>query len=241
MTIASPKTSPLIYSKIVGVLYLLIFFLGPFAFFMGRNGVVVANNPSATIINLLASEKSFRYGMAAETLIIFIEIIISALLYFLLKPISRPLALASTLARFAQAILQAVNLFTAVPALIILGNTNYLSAFSKGQIDTIALLFMDINSFVIIIWGLIFGFHLLILGYLIYKSTFWPRVIGILIFVASIGYLLQSYGHLFIPQYDVFLGNVVVALSIPGELIFTLWLLIKGINITKWNEQAREL
>ena len=116
-------TSPRTYARIVGVLYLVIFFLGPFAFFMGRTAVVVPGDPAATINNLMASESMFRLGMVAETLIVLIEIVVSAILYMLLRPVNMPLAFASALARFAQSMLQAVNLFTAVPALLLLSES----------------------------------------------------------------------------------------------------------------------
>jgi hypothetical protein len=239
----SPRTyatSPRAYARIVGVLYLVIFILGPLAFFLGRTSVVVPGNPTATIDNLMASASMFRLGMVAETLIVLIEIVVSAILYVLLRPVSRPLALASVLARFAQAVLQAVNLFTAVPALLLLGGAGYLAAFGPDQVNALVLLFMDINAFVIIIWGLIFGFHLLLLGYLVYNSGFWPRFLGILLLLASLGYLAQSYGHILAPQYDDLLSTIVIVVTIPGELAFTLWLLIKGINVERWKERALE-
>jgi hypothetical protein len=238
MTTRTAETSPRTYAKIVGVLYLVIFFLGPFAFFMGRTSVVVPGDPAATVGNLMVSESMFRLGMVAETLIILIEIVVSAILYVLLRPVSMPLSLASALARFAQAILQAVNLFTAVPALLLLGGAGYLAAFEPDQLNALVLLFMDVNAFVIIIWGVLFGFHLLLLGYLVYRSGFWPRLLGILLIVGGIGYLLQSYGHLLAPQFDDILETVVIVLSVPGELAFTVWLLWKGVDVEQWEERA---
>jgi hypothetical protein len=238
MTTRTTETSPRTYARIVGVLYLVIFILGPFAFFLGRTSVVVPGDPVATADNLMASESMFRLGIVAETVIILIEIVVSALLYVLLRPVSRPLALASALARFAQSILQAVNLITAVPALLLLGGASYLTAFDPEQLNALVQLFMDMNAFVIIIWGLLFGFHLLLLGYLVYNSGFWPRFLGILLLLASLGYLAQSYGHILTPQYDDLLSTLVVVLSVPGELAFTLWLLIKGVNVERWEERA---
>jgi hypothetical protein len=180
----------------------------------------------------------FRIGMVAETVIVLIEIVVSAILYVLLRPVSRPLSLASALARFLQSAIQAVNLFTAVPALLLLGGAGYLAAFEPAQLNALVLMFMDVNAFMIIIWGLIFGFHLALMGYLIYRSGFWPKFLGIMLWVASLGYLMQSYGHLLAPQYDSLLSTVVIVMTIPGELAFTLWLLIKGINVERWEERA---
>jgi hypothetical protein len=188
----------------------------------------------------MVSESMFRFGMVAETLIILIEIVVSAMLYMLLRPVNMPLSLASALARFAQSILQAVNLFTAVPALLLLSGASYLAAFEPDQLNALVLLFMDVNAFVIIVWGLLFGFHLLLLGYLVYKSGFWPKVLGILLVIGSLGYLAQSYGHILFPQYDSILSTVVIVVAVPGELAFTVWLLWKGIDVERWEERARE-
>lgn len=240
MTTRTAVTSPRTYARIAGALYLAIFILGPFAFFLGRTSVVVPGDATATAANIMVSESMFRLGMVAETAIVLIEIVVSAILYVLLRPVSRPLSLASALARFAQSVLQAVNLFTAVPALLLLGDAGYLTAFEPDQLNALVLLFMDVNAFVIIIWGLIFGFHLLLLGYLVYRSGFWPRILGILLIIGAVGYLLQSYGHLLAPQFDDILSTVVIVLSIPGELAFTVWLLWKGVNVERWEQRALE-
>lgn len=237
MTTGTIGTSARRYARLAGVLYLLLFFLGPVAFLMGRTGVFVPGDPTESINNLLASESTFRLGMAAETAVVLIEIVITGILYALLRPVSRPFALASVLARFAQSVLQAVNLFTAVPALLLLAGAGSLAAFETGQLNALVHLFMDVNAFVILIWGLLFGFHLLLLGYLVYQSGFWPKVLGILLVIGGIGYLLQSYGHLLAPQFDSTLATVVLLLSIPGELAFTIWLLWKGLDGERWQER----
>jgi hypothetical protein len=207
---------------------------------MGRTSVVVPRDPAATIENLMAAESMFRVGMVAETLIVMIEIVVSAILYMLFRPVSLPLSLAAAFARFAQSILQAVNLFTAVPALLLLGGAGYLAAFEPDQMNAFVQLFLDTNAFVIIIWGLLFGFHLLLLGYLVYHSGFLPKFLGVLLAIGGIGYLAQSYGHILVPQYDQLLSTVVLVLSIPGELAFTIWLLWKGVDVEKWNARERE-
>jgi hypothetical protein len=240
MTTRALGTSPRAYARTIGVLYLLLFFLGPVAFFMGRTGVVVPGDPAATVEGLMASETTFRLGMVAETAIVLIEIVVSAMLYVLFRSVNQPLSLASSFARFAQAILQAVNLLTAVPALLLLGGAGYLSVFEPDQLNALVLLFMDVNAFVIIIWGLIFGLHLVLLGYLVFRSGFLPKFLGILLIIGAAGYLLQSYGHLLAPQLDAILSTVVIVMSVPGELAFTLWLLIKGVNAERWEQRALE-
>jgi hypothetical protein len=226
------------YARIAGVLYLLIAVVGPFAFFMGRVDVVAPGDPAQTVGNIIASESTFRLGMVAETIIVMVEIVISAILYVLFIPVNKPLSLASAFARLTQTVLQAVELFTAVPALLLVGGASYLEAFEPDQVNALVQLFLDVNGFLILIWGLVFGFHLLLLGYLVYSSRFLPRLLGILLFIGGIGYLLQSYGHLLVPQYDSILATVVIVLSIPGELGFAIWLVWKGVDAEQWQARA---
>ncbi len=233
-------TTPEAYARTIGVLYALLFFLGPAAFFAGRTSAYVPGDPAATVEGLMAAESTFRTGMVAETAIVIIEIVTSAMLYVLFRPVNRALSLASTFARFGQAMLQAVNLLTAVPALLLLGGAGYLTAFAPDQLNALVLLFMDVNAFVIIIWGLIFGFHLVLMGYLVLRSGFLPKFLGILLLIGAAGYLLQSYGHIIAPQLDTTLATVVIVMSVPGELGFTLWLLLKGVNGERWEERALE-
>jgi hypothetical protein len=233
-------TTPEAYARTIGVLYALLFFLGPAAFFMGRTSVYVPGDPAATVEGLMAAESTFRTGMVAETAIVIIEILTSAMLYVLFRPVNQPLSLASSFARFGQAMLQAVNLLTAVPALLLLGGAGYLSVFEPDQLNALVLMFMDMNAFVIMIWGLIFGFHLVLLGYLVLRSGFLPKFLGILLLIGAAGYLLQSYGHLLAPQFDDILSTAVIFMSVPGELGFTVWLLIKGVNGERWEERALE-
>ena len=109
----------------------------------------------------MASQSAFRLGIVAETVIVLVEIVVSVILYVLFRPVSKPLSLASALARFTQSILQAVNLFTAVPALLLLGGEPP-HRIEPVQFSVLVQLFADVNAFMIIIWGLIFGFDLLL-------------------------------------------------------------------------------
>jgi hypothetical protein len=179
----------------------------------------------------MASESVFRIGMVAESVVFFAEILLAAFLYALLKPVSEPLSLAAAFSRLAEAVVQAVNLLTSIPALLLLAGAGYLTVFEPDQLNALVLLFLDANEFGILVWGLLFGFHLLLLGYLVYKSGFWPRILGILLLLASLGYLAQSYGHILAPQYDDLLSTIVVVVTIP---------VIKGVNVERWEERALE-
>ena len=119
-----------------------------------------------------------------------------------------------------------------------MSGSGYLAVFGSDQLNALVMLFMDAYGYVILIWGFLFGLHLLLLGYLVYKAGYFPRILGILLMLASIGYLLQSYGAFVLPQYDELLSTVVLVLAIPGELALAIYLLWKGVNVELWEKRA---
>lgn len=227
-------------ARLAGVLYLVIFLAGPLAFMFGRTSPVVPDDAATTAANIVESETMFRVGMVAETVVFGVEILLAAILYVLLRPVSRSISLAAAFARFGEAVVQAVNLVTGGIVLALLSGAGYLAAFETEQLDALVMVFVDMNEFLIMIWGLFFGFHLAMLGYLVYRSGFWPRLLGGMLVVASFGYLAQSYVHLVAPGFDSTLEIVVQVLAIPAELAFTVWLLWKGIDTDRWARRRRE-
>jgi hypothetical protein len=225
-------------ARISGILYLIIFLVAPFPFLVGRAGLVVPGDAISTANNILGSEFMFRFGMVAETIVFLVEIVLAALLYALLRPVNKSLSLAAAFSRVGEAVVQAVNLLTSAVVLLLLRNTGYLTTvFKSDQLSSLSLLFLDANAFGILVWGFLFGLHLLLLGYLVYKSEFWPRILGILLLLGGVGYLAQSFGHILLPQFDDILSVVVIVLAVPGELAFTIWLLVKGVNVEKWEQR----
>lgn len=225
-------------ARIAGVLYLLIFITAPFAFLIGKSIVLVPGDASATAEKILASEPLFRIGIASETIVFLIEIALSAILYVLLKSVNPVISLAAAFSRLAEAIIQAVNLIPSIFILLLVGGTGYLTVFGSDQLNALVLLFLDAYGYVTLVWGFFFGFHLLLLGYLVYKSGYFPRILGILLVVAGSGYLLQSYGAFVLPQFSDFLDTLVMVVAVPGELAFTIYLLWKGIRVKSWEARA---
>lgn len=226
-------------ARLTGLLYLAIFVIAPFPFFIVPGLIVVDGDAATTAANVASSEGLFRAGLVAETLVVGIEIVVAGLLYGLLRPVNRSLSFAAAAARVAEAVIQAVNLFTGGLALLIVSGAAYLTVFEPDQLDALAALFLDLRVFLTMVWGVLFGFHLALLGYLVYHSGFWPRLLGALLGLASLGYLAQSYGHLLAPRHDGLFSVLVVLLAAPGELAFTVWLLWKGIDERRWTEKAR--
>lgn len=227
-------------ARVAGVLYLAIFVIYPLST-MVRSMLVVPGDAAATAQNIAESESLFRWGMAGEATIFLIEIVLAAVLYALLRPVSRAISLGASLARVAEAVVMAAgNLFTSILTLVAVGGAGYLAVFSSEQQDALALFFQNANDYVVLTWGFFFALSLLLTGWLVYRSGFFPKIPGVLLMLAGIGYFAQSYGTFVAPGLTDVLETVVLVLAIPGELVFALWLLIKGVDEEKWQASALE-
>lgn len=225
-------------TRMAGILYLGIFVIYPLAATV-RSVLVVPGDASVTAQNIADSETLFRWGIAGEATVFLIEIALAAVLYVLLRPVSRSMSLAASLARVAEGVVMAAgNLFTSILTLVAVGGAGYLAVFERGQQDALALLFQEANDYVVLIWGFFFALSLVLTGWLVYRSGFFPKIPGLLLIVAGIGYFAQSYGTIVAPGLTDVLATVVLVLAVPGELVFALWLLIKGVDEDAWQAAA---
>lgn len=225
-------------ARMAGALYLAIFVIYPLST-MARSMLVVPGDAAATSQNVVANESLFRWGMAGEATIFIIEIVLAAVLYALLRPVSRSLSLGASLARVGEGVVMAAgNLFTSILTLVAVGGAGYLAVFSPEQRDALALFFQEANDYVVLTWGFFFGLSLVLTGWLVYRSGFFPKIPGVLLVLAGIGYLAQSYGTIVAPGATEMLATVVMVLAVPGELVFALWLLIKGVDEEEWHRRA---
>lgn len=230
-------TNPKTLARTVGVLYLILFALGPLAFLIGKSELFDSADAAASFIHFVESESAVRMGMTAEALVVVIEIVASAMLYVLFRAVSRHLSMAAMLARFGQAVIQGVNLLWGALALTLAGGAGYLAAFEQAQLDGLTQMFLDTNGFMIHVWGIFFGVHLVLLGWLVAASGFMPRWLGWLLVMGAVGYLAEGFGAIVAPGQADLLATLVLVLAIPAELAFTVWLVWKGVDEEAW--QAR--
>lgn len=227
-------------ARFAGLLYLIIAVCGGFSFGYVRTMLIVPGDAAATVSNLMASEWLFRLGIVGDAVVFLSEIVLIALLYALLKPVSQTLTLAAMYARLAMVVMQGMNLLNYFFVLLLLSGAGYLTVFEPEQLHALVLLFLNAYESVALIWGAFFGLHTLLLAYLVYKAGYLPRMLGVLMVLASFGYLLDSFGNFLFPQYDALYASVVVLLALLGELPLALWLLIKGVNVEQWQKRALE-
>src|SRR5215212_1636451 len=155
--------------------------------------------------------------------------------------LNRRLTLIVVFARLAMTVIMAVNVFNSLGVLLLSSDAKYLTAFEPGQLHALVLLCLNQHDSGVYIWQLIFSFQFLVLGYLVFKSGFFPRILGILLMVACLGYLMDSFG-IFYPSSGALsiASSVVLAVGVIGELSFILWLLIKGVNVEQWEIRAHK-
>jgi hypothetical protein len=233
--------SPLVYARVAGLLYLIIAILGGFAYFFAFQTLVVPGDATATASNITASESLFRFGFAGNLVVFLIEIVQPVLLYVLLRPVSNTLALIMMLCRLAMAAVMGVNLLNLLSALLLLSGTGYLRVFEADQLNALALLFLDAFQYGYDIALVFFGLHLFALGYLVYRSGYFPRVLGVLLVVASLSYLIDSFAGFLFPGYDAIIAQIIIAPTVIAELSFALWLLVRGVNVQRYNERAQSV
>lgn len=224
-------------AKIAGLLYLLIAVCGGFAFFAGYENLIVVGDATATAQNVLAYETIFRIGTIGDSFTILLEIILTVLLYKIFKPVNKTLSLIAAYARLAMTAMIGTNLLNKFLVMMLLSGADYLKVFEPDQLDALVLLFLNAYDFGSLIWGIFFGLHLLVIGYLIFKSNFFPKALGVLFIFAGLGYLIHSLGIFILPQYEA-LYHLVIMATIPAELAFAFWLLIKGVNVERWETLA---
>ena len=133
-------------------------------------------------------------------------------------------------------VIQGINLLNHFFVLLLLGGAGYLTVFAPDQTYALVMMFLNAHENVVLIWGLFFSLHLIVYGYLVYKSGYIPKIIGVLLVVASLPYLLQGFGNILFPQYKETFTSIAFLSSI--EIALPLWLLIKGINVEQWQKHV---
>jgi hypothetical protein len=228
------EASPRFKARMAGVFQLLeaITAASPGVFILGR--LVVSGNGAATAANILGHERLFWLGFASLLMGVAFHIAWAFLMYELLKPVNPSLSsLAAFVILVGCAIQALTSLFYLAPLIILQGGSSW-SAFTAEQLQALALMFVKLNSYANDIYLVFFGLWLILIGYLIFRSTFLPRILGVLVAISGLGWVTYLYPPL---AYYLFLPYIVVA-SAVGEIPLEFWLIVMGVNAQRWKEQA---
>ena len=232
MTVRIAEASPWPNARITGVVYLLYFLTAIVAVLLVR-GLVVSGDAAATANNILAHEPLYRSGFAIGLIGTALYVALTALFYGLFKTVNKSLALLASFFGLVGCAIQASGSLFQVAPMVILGGSRYLSVFTVEQLQALALMFLNLNAQAGYISIIFFGLFDIAIGYLIFRSTFLPRFFGVLMAIAGLGWLT-----FLSPPLADYLSPYVDVLGFIAEAVLMLWLLVMGVNVQRWKEQA---
>jgi hypothetical protein len=232
MTEPLGQASPRPRARLTGVVYLVYFLTAVLGEFFLR-GLVVSGDAAVTANNILAHQPLFRLGLATGLIATACYIAVTALFYDLFKPVNRSLCLlAAFFSLVGCAISACASLFQLSP-FVVLGGSQYLSVFQVDQVRALALIFLELNTQAANVYQVFFGVYCLLIGYLIFRSAFLPRILGVVMAFAGLGWLT-----FLSPPLANYLSPYILVLGFLAELSLMLWLLVVGVNVQRWKEQA---
>jgi hypothetical protein len=229
MTEMSPRTK----ARLAGAFYLATILTGIFAQGFISARLIVPGDATATATNILSHDGLFRLGFAVYMIEMICQIIMTVLIYDLLKPVNRSISLLAAVVGFVGCGIKTFSRLFYFAPLLVLGGTHYLAVFSGEQLNAVALLFLRVNDIGAGIALVFFGFYAILKGYLVIRSTFLPRVLGWLAVLGGIGWLA-----FLSPPFGERVFSVIALVGIIGSLANIAWLLVVGVNEQRWREQA---
>ncbi len=222
-------------ARLTGVLYLLVILLGVASEIMVRNFVIVPGDIAATINHITAYESIFRLGfvISLTRFVVFIFMVLA--LYKLFRPINKDLSLVMLALALVSIAIGMVSLLFQYAAPLLLSHGGYSTVFTTDQWQAQVQFFINLQILgdkaaqILTVW-------LLPLGYLIYQSGFLPKILGVLMVMAGLGYVTDFLIFFLLPS----LNWQVAGVAFLEELPFPLWLLIKGVHVKPWKSRALE-
>ncbi len=230
-------TNPQIPARIAGAAYLVIIIAALFSEMVVRDGIIVTNDAAATAANILAQEELWRWSFFAELITAACDVVVAMLLYELLKPIGKSVSLLAAAFRMVLVAIAAVKTLLLIAPLHLLKDA-YLSNFTAGQLQDLSYFSVRMLGVAYDVSLFFFGLHALLIGWLISRARFLPRVIGWFLMIAGLCYLSNTIGRILAPDLVRSWFPWIFLPAFVAEASLTLWLLIRGVNAEKWRAQA---
>jgi hypothetical protein len=232
------KGTPRATARLAGGLYLISGVPAGFSVFVLMK-LVARGDPAATATNILRSETLFRLGFAADLVGIIFFLASVLMLYELFKPVSRSLSLLMAFFALIGAAIQALDCLGDITALHFLKGGSMMSAFTTAQSQTLAFQSLMLHTVIYDVALVFYGVFAVLIGYLVLKSTFLPRVLGVLMAIDGLGYLVFSFATFISPPLVAHLYPYLpFVTALLGEASLMLWLIVKAVNSQRWEEQA---
>jgi len=229
------KINPNKTARIAGILYLLVAVLGIFNMMYGPSSLIVLGDAATTVNNIMASESLFRLGIVNDLAAQTVGILLVLFLYKLLKPVSKTQASLMVIFALVGIPIVMLNLLNQFAALLLLSGADYLTVFAADQLQALVMLFLNLDEHGFMIAHIFWGLWLFPMGYLVFKSGYIPRILGVLLIIGGFGYLIDFVTFFFFPSF-----GPIKMFTFIGELLLPLWLLIKGVNVEQWKKHTHE-
>jgi hypothetical protein len=237
MTDGVTQAWPRLYARIAGGLYLIVILGGTFAEILVRARLVAHGDAAATAHNIQVHELLYRLGFVVEVFYCACNVPLILVLYNLFKVVNKNVALMMVLFAFVADAIESVSLLAHFAPLTLLGEQHYLSAFTADQLNAAAYFSVQLFEQGFAISLVFFGFDCLTMAYLIVHSKFLPRIIGVLLAIEALGYLINSFSLFLAPALQARIFPYFSATAL-AEVALCLWLLVMGVNVQQWTEQA---
>jgi Domain of unknown function (DUF4386) len=231
-------TPPRQLARIAGVLYLINIVLGAFAISIVPAIVVVAGDAAATAHNIQTHELLYRLGLVAHVLVTVTNVPLALIFYELFKVVNRRVALLDAFFILVATSIEAAGLLNQFAPLVLLGNESLTSALPTAQLQALAYAPVALSGIEYSIHTMFFGFDILCFAYLVLRSRFVPRAIGVLLAIDGVAYLIYSFADLLVPGFAAQLVPWIQLPALFGEGSLCLWLLVVGLDVERWNEHA---
>ncbi len=235
MTI-NEKNNPNKTARIAGFLYLIMAPLGIFSWLYVSSNLIVPGDLAATVSNISANELLFRLSSVSALIVQVVNIFVVLVLYKLLKPVNKNHAMLMVIFILVAVPIAMLNELNQFAVLLLLSGADYLTVFTTDQLHALVPLFRDLYEHGVKIASIFFGLWLFPMGYLVFKSGYIPRILGVLLMIGCFGYLVDSVIFFIFPNFDTTISQY----TFYGEILFPLWLLIKGVNVKEWEKRVLE-
>lgn len=227
------QRSPRMLARVAGVCQLLEAIAATFGQVIVLGKVIVSGNAAATAANILGHERLYLVGFSSSLLAVMFHLAWAFLMYVLLKPVNRLIAQFAAWVILIACAMQALTALLYVAPLLVLHGGGSLSGFTTEHLQALSAMFLRLSSYAFDIHVAYFGIWCILTGILIFRSTFLPRILGILLTIAGLGWSLYLCPSIAVPLFPV-----IAVLSAIGEVPLELWMIVKGLNEQRWKEQA---
>lgn len=228
------EVSPALTARIAAVLCLIDVVAAAFAEFFVRGKLIVYSDAAITATNILAHQTLYRLGAAAWLVALAADAAAAVIFYDLLRPVSKTLSLLMAFFRLMFVAIMGVNSLNFFAPLTLLQGSPCLAVFKTDQLQALTLVAHNLFNMGYDVSMVFWGIHIIVMGWLIVRSLFLPRILGALLVVGGLCYLVSSFADFLKPTLGSALGMYIVVPGALAELLLMLWLLVIGVNVQQW-------